>query len=591
MTEKLELIICLVLYFVIGGKILLKAGRNIIHGEIFDENFLMVVATIGAFFVGEYDEAVMVMVLYRIGEFLQNKAIGKSRRQISALMDIRPDFANRITKADNGEESEEKLDPEDLSIGDIIIIRPGERIPVDCEIIEGESRIDAAALTGEAHPVSVSAGAEIYSGSINMDGLLRAKVLKPAEESTACRILELVEEAADNKAQAENFITRFAKIYTPVICGLALLVGVVPPLFVGGWHDWIYKALEFLIISCPCALVISIPLAFFAGIGGASSKGILIKGGNYLEALSKAKIIAMDKTGTITRGVFKVVAVHPSDCDEAKLLELATLAESFSNHPIARSLAEAYGDKPDKSRVSEFREIAGKGVLAKVDGKHVAAGNRKIMEMVGCDYHDCDHIGTRVHVALGGHYMGHVIISDEVKEDSKSAVERLKASGLEVLMLTGDKQDTAEAVANQLGIEEFEAELMPEGKLDIVEKKMETLGKKEKLAVVGDGINDAPVLARADVGIAMGGMGSAAAVEAADIVLMNDRPSDIALAVRHAQRIMKIIYEDIGISLGIKVVVIIAALLGYSPMWLAVFADVGVCMIAILNSMRGLKVK
>lgn len=579
----LKLILWLIVYILIGKDILKEAAENIIHGEIFDENFLMCVASIGAFIVGEYHEAVLVMLLYRIGEWLEDKAVDKSRDSIGDLMNIRPDYANLGDK---------KVDPQDLHVDDIITIKPGERIPVDCIVTEGSSRIDTAALTGEALPVDAVVGSELYSGSINLDGLLMARVLKCAEESTACRILKLVEDAADNKAKAENFITKFAKVYTPIVCALALVCAVVPPLLgLGAWKIWIYRALEFLIISCPCALVISIPLAFFGGIGGASRKGILIKGGNYLEALSKSDTVVFDKTGTLTRGVFKVVAVHPYDCDESKLLELAALAESFSNHPIARSLADAYGKTVDKARVSEFREVAGKGVIAKVDGQHVAAGNRKIMEQVGCDYHDCDHPGTRVHVALGGRYMGHVIISDEIKEDAKEAVANLKSNGITTVMLTGDKEDMASATASELGIENYKSELMPEDKVKCVEELLAKQGEKNKLAFVGDGINDAPVLTRADVGVAMGAMGSAAAVEAADIVLMNDHPSDVALAVRHSKRVMKIIYEDIAMALGFKVAVLIASALGYSPMWLAVFADTGVCMIAILNSMRTLKVK
>ena len=579
----LKLILWLVVYLIIAKDILKEAIENIIHGEFFDENFLMCVASIGAFVVGEYHEAVLVMLLYRIGEYLEDKAVDKSRDSIGDLMNIRPDYANLGDK---------KVDPQDLHVDDIITIKPGERIPVDCIVTDGSSRIDTAALTGEALPVDASVGSELYSGSINLDGLLTAKVIKSADESTASRILKLVEDAADNKAKAENFITKFAKVYTPVVCALALICAVVPPLLgFGAWKEWIYRALEFLIISCPCALVISIPLAFFDGIGGASRKGILIKGGNYLEALSKSETIVFDKTGTLTRGIFKVVAIHPYDCDEAQLLELATLAESFSNHPIARSLADAYGKPVDKARVSEFREVAGKGVIAKIDGKHIAAGNRKIMEQVGCDYHDCDHPGTRVHVALGGRYMGHVIISDEIKEDAKEAIENLKANGIKPVMLTGDKEEMAMATAGELGIEDYRSELMPEDKVNVVEDLMSKQGDKRKLAFVGDGINDAPVLTRADVGLAMGGMGSAAAVEAADIVLMNDHPSDVALAVRHSKRVMKIIYEDIALSLGIKVVVLIASALGYSPMWLAVFADTGVCMIAILNSMRTLKIR
>lgn len=587
MSETAKLIIALVIYLVVGGKIILSAVRNIFRGEIFDENFLMVVASAGSIAIGDYKEAVMVMLLYRIGEWLQTKAVIKSRKSIAALTDIRPDYANI---EENGELK--KVSPESLALDQVIVICPGERIPVDCTVIEGVSRIDTAALSGEALPVDVMPGAELFSGSINLNGMLKARVTKLSSESTATRILELVEDAAENKGKAENFITRFARIYTPVVCACAVLIAVVPSLITGEWNSWIEKGLTFLIISCPCALVISIPLSFFGGIGGASSKGILIKGGNYLENLSKTRAIVFDKTGTLTKGVFKVVAVHPHDISEERLLELAALCESFSNHPIASSLAEAYGKKIDKSRVNNAEEIPGKGISSDVDGVRVICGNRKMMEHFGIDYHDCHIVGTAVHVAVNGTYHGHIIISDKLKDDSKLAVEQLRNEGIgRIVMLSGDKEEMAKDVADQLDIKECKYELMPKDKLDEVEKIMAQLPAKSKLAFVGDGINDAPVLARADVGVAMGGMGSAAAVEAADVVLMNDKPSDVALAIRHSRKVMKIIYEDIVFSLGVKVIVLVFTAFGYSAMWLAEFADIGVCMLAILNSMRTLRVK
>lgn len=582
-----ELIICLVLYFAIGYKIIWKAVRNIAHGEIFDENFLMVVASLGSIFTGEASEAVMVILLYRIGEFFQGKAVAKSRRSISDLMDIRPDFANIEKDGDLIQ-----VDPEDVEIGAVITVKPGERVPLDGEVISGASRLDTAALTGEAAPRAIKEGDEIYSGSINLDGLIKVRVTKSCEESTASRILELVEESAENRGKAEAFITRFAHWYTPIVCGLALLTFVAGGLVTGDWAGWGHRALVFLVISCPCALVISVPLSFFAGIGGASSKGILIKGGNYLEALAKADTVVFDKTGTLTKGVFSVVAIHPEMLSEERLLELTAYAESFSDHPISRSLAEAYGKKIDKSRVSNANEFAGYGITSTVDDLEVSCGNRKFMKKLNKPYHDCEIFGTAVHVVVAGQYVGHIIITDQIKDDAKQAVEQLRRSGIKRLaMLTGDKEEVAAAVAGELKLDEYHSQMLPEDKMNLTKGLMEGCGEGKKLAFVGDGINDAPVLTAADVGIAMGGMGSAAAVEAADIVLMNDRPSDVALAVRVARKTMSIIYQNIAFSLGIKVVVLIASVLGYDKMWLAVFADVGVCLLAIINSMRALRIK
>ena len=589
MNPYVKLGIVLVIYLVLGWKVLLTAGRNILHGDVFDENFLMCVATIGALCVGEYEEAIMVMLLYRIGEYLQDKAVDKSRRAISDLMDIRPDYAN-VQK--DGEWVHE--DPENIAVGTEILVKPGERIPVDGVVTEGASRLDTAALTGESLPVDVSEGSEVHSGTINLDGVLKVRTTVPAEESTAARILDLVENAAASRAKTESFITKFARYYTPIVCGLAVILAVVPPLlFHGVWSDWIHRALAFLVVSCPCALVISIPLGFFGGIGGASSKGILIKGGNYLEALSKADTIGFDKTGTLTKGVFKVITVHPEGISEERLLELATLAESFSNHPIARSLADEYGKHVDKSRVHDAKESLGLGITSVVDGMTVSCGSRKYMETLGLQYEDCRVPGSNVHVAVDGVYAGHIVISDEIKDDAAQAVKELRELGIRrLVMLTGDKEAIAASVASQLpGISEYDSELLPEEKVEITNRLKEEAEEGRKVAFVGDGINDAPVLTVADVGIAMGGMGSAAAVEAADIVLMNDKPTDIPLAVRIARGTMRIVKQNIWFSIGIKVIVLILAAFGFSSMILASFADTGVCLLAILNSMRALRIK
>ena len=592
MNPYLKVAIALVIYVAVGHKILRKAFRNIKNGQIFDENFLMVVATFGSLAMGEYEEAIMVMVLYRIGEYFQDKAVAKSRRSIADLMDIRPDYAN--IEGENGEL--QQVDPEDIEVGTVITIKPGERVPVDGVVVEGESRLDTAALTGESMPRSVEEGDEVFSGTINLNGLLKVKVTKPCSESTATRILELVEEAADNKGKAEKFITRFARYYTPIVCGLALAVALIPSLVTGDWAVWVHRALIFLVVSCPCALVISVPLSFFAGIGGASSKGVLIKGGNYLEALSKADTVVFDKTGTLTKGVFSVVAVHPEGITEEELLELAAIAESFSDHPISKSLADEYKRRTrkrvDKGRVESFEEFAGEGVVTIVDGKKLQCGNRRLMERVGVKWHDCHLHGTTVHIAIDGRYEGHIVIADVEKDDAKDAIKALKNQGVSrTVMLTGDKQDIASDVAADLGLDKYYAEMMPEDKVHKVEELIATKGEGKTVAFVGDGINDAPVLSRSDVGIAMGSMGSAAAVEAADIVLMNDKPSDVALAIRIAKKTMRIIYENIWFSIGIKVLVLILAAFGIANMWLAIFADVGVCMLAILNAMRALRIR
>ena len=592
MNPYLKLAIALVIYVAVGHKILRKAFRNIKNGQVFDENFLMVVATFGALAMGEYLEAISVLVLYRIGEYFQDRAVDKSRQSIAALMDIRPDYAN--IEDESGEL--QQVDPDDLEVGSVITIKPGERVPVDGVVLEGDSRLDTAALTGESLPRHVAEGDEIYSGTINLNGLLKVRVTKPCDESTATRILELVEESTENKGKAEQFITRFARYYTPVVCGLAVLLAVVPGLATGQWATWVHRALIFLVVSCPCALVISVPLSFFAGIGGASSKGILMKGGNYLEALAKADTVVFDKTGTLTKGVFSVVAVHPERMTEEELLDLAAAAESFSDHPISRSLEEEYqartGKTADKARVGQFENFAGEGIIAAVDGRQVACGNARLMTRAGAQHKDCEVQGTMVHVAVDGVYEGHIVIADVVKDDAKQAIGSLQALGVtRTVMLTGDKKEIAQDVAKALGLSEWHAELMPQDKVSRVKDLIASKQKDRTVAFAGDGINDAPVLALADVGIAMGSMGSAAAVEAADIVLMNDKPSDVALAVRIARKTMRIIYENISFSIGIKVLVLILAALGYANMWLAIFADVGVCMLAILNAMRALRIE
>ncbi|SDB05352.1 Cd2+/Zn2+-exporting ATPase [Ruminococcaceae bacterium FB2012] len=569
-------------YAVIGYDVIFKAARNIAHGQVFDENFLMMIATVGAFATGEYTEAAAVMLFYQVGELFQSVAVGKSRKSISALMDIRPDHANI--------EVDGKLietDPEEVSVGDEIIIKPGERIPLDGVVLEGEGSVDTSALTGESLPRTVRAGDDVVSGCIDQTGLLRVRVTKQFGESTVARILDLVENSASKKAKAENFITRFARVYTPAVCFAALALAVIPPIFVGGWLTWLHRALIFLVISCPCALVISVPLSFFGGIGGAGRQGILVKGGSYLEVLSRTGTVVFDKTGTLTRGVFNVTAVHPKEISEATLIRLAAYAESYSTHPIANSILDALNQEPDRTRISSCEELSGRGVKAVIDGEEVCVGNDKLMEQIGVKWHPCHHVGTTVHVAVNGRYAGHIVISDELKDTSKEAIEHLRAQGVSrTVMLTGDSKAVGEDTAKRLGMDEVYSELLPAGKVEKVEELLERKDPKSALVFVGDGINDAPVLSRADIGIAMGAMGSDAAIEAADIVLMDDDPAKIALALSISRRTLRIVRENIVFALGVKAAVLILGAFGLASMWAAVFADVGVSVIAILNAMR-----
>lgn len=575
-------------YGVIGWDVLWRAVRNILRGQVFDENFLMAIATIGAFCIGDYPEGVVVMLFYQVGEWFQSYAVGRSRKSITELMDIRPDYANIET-----EQGIKKVDPEEVCVGDTIIIKSGERIPLDGTILEGASLVNTSALTGESLPREVFAGDDVISGCINMSGLLKVKVSRVFGESTVSKILDLVENSSSKKAKAEHFITRFARYYTPVVVIGALLLAVIPPLLFGGsWAEWIQRALIFLVISCPCALVISIPLGFFGGIGGASKCGILVKGSNYLEALAQTSVVVFDKTGTLTQGTFEVTAVHPSEIPEQKLLEIAALAESYSDHPISRSLKSAYQGEIDSSRVSQVREISGQGVFVMLDGKEVGAGNGKLMEQADVKWHECHLAGTVVHVAVDGEYAGHIVISDQIKEDAPAAVAALKKQGVrKTVMLTGDAKAVGEAVAEELGLDEVYTELLPADKVGQVEKLLEQEAGAGKLAFVGDGINDAPVLSRADIGIAMGGLGSDAAIEAADIVLMDDQPSKIAAAIQISRRTLKIVKQNIVFALGIKLLVLALGAFGMANMWEAVFADVGVSVIAILNASRALRVK
>lgn len=585
-ADILSAIIFLGAYLIIGWSVLYKAFRNILNGQIFDENFLMTVATIGAIALGDYKEAVAVMLFYQIGELFQDYAVGKSRESIAAMMDLRPDIANVI----RGENIEE-VDPEEVEVGEIILVKPGERVPLDGVVIEGESRLDTVALTGESVPQSIGVDDEIYSGSVNLNGLLKIRVTKPFGESTVARILELVENASDKKSRSENFITKFAAVYTPVVVISAVLLAIVPPLFFHGeWSVWINRALIFLVVSCPCALVISIPLSFFGGIGGASRKGILIKGSNYLETLANVKTMVFDKTGTLTNGTFTVTAVHPDLIPEAELLEFAAHAEGFSTHPIAQSIKKAYAKDINLARVTANEELSGEGIISIVDGKQVLAGNGKLMATHMINSHECHLNGTVIHVAIDGLYAGHIVISDTIKHDSADAIRGLKANGIRrTVMLTGDKKAVAQDVASQLSIDECYPELLPQNKVEIVEKLLSECKESDKLAFAGDGINDAPVLTRADVGIAMGAMGSDAAIEAADIVLMNDKPSDIVKAISIARKTLRIVHENIIIAIGIKLLVLVLAAFGHATMWMAVFADVGVAFLAILNAMRCLR--
>ena len=580
-------------YLVIGYDILKKAFKGILNKQVFDENFLMAVATVGAILLGDYSEGVAVMLFYQIGELFQSYAVGKSRRNISELMDIRPDYAN-IEK----DGTLEQVDPDEVEIGTIIVVQPGEKVPIDGVITEGTSTLNTSALTGESLPRDAKAGDEVISGCINMTGLLKIRTTKEFGESTVSKILELVENSSSRKSKSENFISKFAKYYTPAVCYGAIALALIPPivLLIMGkpamWGDWIYRALTFLVISCPCALVISIPLSFFAGIGGASNQGILVKGSNYLETLAQTKYVVFDKTGTMTQGVFEVSGIHHNEMSDEKLLEYAALAECSSSHPISKSLQKAYGKPVDRNRVADIEEISGNGVIAKVDSVSVAAGNAKLMKKLGVAYQECHHVGTVVHMAVDGRYAGHILISDIIKPHAKEAITELKKAGISrTVMLTGDSRRVADQVASELGIDEVYSELLPADKVTKVEELLDKKTAKEKLAFVGDGINDAPVLSRADIGIAMGALGSDAAIEAADIVLMDDDPLKISKAIKIARKCIRIVYENIYFAIGIKVICLILGAIGIANMWMAIFADVGVMIIAVLNAIRALFVK
>ena len=589
----LRFVLFMIPYLVIGYDILKKAFKGILNKQVFDENFLMAVATVGAILLGDYSEGVAVMLFYQIGELFQSYAVGKSRRNISELMDIRPDYAN-IEK----DGTLEQVDPDEVEIGTIIVVQPGEKVPIDGVITEGTSTLNTSALTGESLPRDAKAGDEVISGCINMTGLLKIRTTKEFGESTVSKILELVENSSSRKSKSENFISKFAKYYTPAVCYGALALAFIPPivLLIMGkpamWGDWIYRALTFLVISCPCALVISIPLSFFAGIGGASNQGILVKGSNYLETLAQTKYVVFDKTGTMTQGVFEVSGIHHNEMPDEKLLEYAALAECSSSHPISKSLQKAYGKPIDRNRVTDIEEISGNGVIAKVDGISVAAGNTKLMNRLGIAYQDCHHVGTVVHMAIDGKYAGHILISDIIKPHAKEAIAELKKAGIsKTVMLTGDSKRVADQVAEELGIQEVYSELLPADKVSRVEELLNQKSEKDKLAFVGDGINDAPVLSRADIGIAMGALGSDAAIEAADIVLMDDDPLKISKAIKIARKCIRIVYENIYFAIGIKVLCLILGALGIANIWMAIFADVGVMIIAVLNAIRTLFVK
>lgn len=574
-------------YVLVGGKVVLSAIRNIFRGQVFDENFLMTVATLGAFAIGNHPEGVAVMIFYEIGELFQSYAVNRSRKSISSLMDIRADYANLIIDG-----KEKKVDPSEIKIDDIIVIKPGERVPLDGVVIEGNSSLDTSALTGESLPRNIELNDEILAGVINLTGVIRVKVTKEFGESTVSRILELVQNASSKKAQTEKFITKFARYYTPVVVLSAVALAIIPPLVVEGalFSDWVYRALIFLVVSCPCALVVSIPLGLFAGIGGASKNGVLIKGGNYLEALKDVETVVFDKTGTLTKGVFKVVKINTNNIEESELLRIAATGESFSNHPIAQSILKAYGKEVDKSIISNYEEISGNGIKVNIDNKEVLLGNYKLMNSNGIKYTNSEEIGTVVHVVVDGEYKGNIVIADEVKEDSKEAIEMLKKIGVKkCVMLTGDNKKVAEKIAEELGLDEVYAELLPTDKVAMVEKLLKEKSEKGKLAFVGDGINDAPVLARADVGVAMGGIGSDAAIEAADVVLMRDNPSSLVDAIEIGRKTNRILWQNIIFSLGVKIAVLIPAAIGIANMWEGVFADVGVTLIAVLNSMRALR--
>ena len=588
-----RLILYLIPYLVIGYDILLKAWKGICNRQVFDENFLMAVATVGAMILGDYKEGTAVMLFYQIGELFQSYAVGKSRRNISQLMDIRPDYANI-----EGEHGLERVDPDEVEVGTIIVVQPGEKVPIDGVVTEGKAALNTSALTGESLPRDVKPGDDIISGCINMNGVLKIRTTREFGESTVSKILDLVENSSSKKSQSERFISRFAHYYTPAVCYSALALAVLPPLVLlllgraPEWGQWVYRALTFLVISCPCALVISIPLSFFAGIGGASHAGVLVKGSNYLETLAQTRYVVFDKTGTLTRGVFEVAGVHHNQMEDEKLLEYAALAESFSTHPSSRSLKEAYGKPLGESRVTDVEEISGNGVTAKVDGVPVAVGNEKLMRKLDVEAIPCHHVGTIVHVAIDGAYAGHILISDVVKPTSAQAIRELRKAGVrKTVMLTGDAEQVARQVARELGVDEVHSELLPADKVDRIEALLDRKSAKEKLAFVGDGINDAPVLSRADIGIAMGALGSDAAIEAADVVLMDDDPMKIVTAIRIARKCMRIVYENIYFAIGIKLVCLALGALGVANMWVAIFADVGVMVLAVLNAIRALIVK
>ena len=581
-------ILYVISYVIVGLEIVLKAIRNIFRGKIFDENFLMTVATIGAFGIGEFPEAVAVMLFYQVGELFQSFAVDKSRKSISNLMDIRPDYANLQT-GDNVE----KVDPDEVNIGNIIIVKPGEKIPLDGVVIEGDSMIDTMALTGESVPRAVRSGNEVLSGCINKNGLLKIEVTKEYDESTVSKILDLVENASNKKSKSENFISKFAKYYTPIVVVIAVLLAIVPPFILvdSSFSEWIYRALSFLVVSCPCALVISIPLSFFGGIGGASKMGILIKGSNYLEALASTSTVVLDKTGTLTEGVFEVQKIYPVSISEEELLMFAAYAENFSTHPIAQSIKNAYGKEIENSLISNTEELTGRGIFSIISEKEVLIGNEKLMQERNINFEKCNDIGTVVYVAINNNYVGYILISDKIKEDSKKAITNLKQNGIKTIMLTGDKKNVGEDVARKIGLDEVYTELLPDGKVSIVEEFIQNKNSKEKIVFVGDGINDAPVLALADIGMAMGGLGSDAAIEAADIVIMTDEPSKVYEAIKLSKRTIRIVKENIVFAIAVKISVLILSALGISTMWEAVFADVGVSIIAIINALRVLKIK
>lgn len=588
-NEWLQIALFIISYIIVGGDVVKRAVKNIFKGQVFNENFLMSIATIGAFFIGEYPEGVAVMLFYQVGELFQSYAVGKSRKSIASLMDIRPDYAN-VKKGDELV----KVDPDEVQIGDIIVIKAGEKIPLDGKVIEGSSMIDTSALTGESVPREVEVGSDILSGCININGVITAEVTKEFGESTVSKILDLVENASSKKSNSEQFITKFARYYTPVVVIIAVFLAIIPPLVIDGatFSDWIYRALAFLVVSCPCALVISIPLSFFGGIGGASKKGVLVKGSNYLEALAETEIVVFDKTGTLTKGVFNVQEIHPEGVSKEELLELTAHAESYSNHPISLSLKRAYSKEIDNGRISDVEEISGHGVIATVDGKKVMAGNIKLMKMMDIPYFKGELIGTIVHVAVNNKYIGYIVIADEVKEDSAQAIKELKAANIkQTVMLTGDNKSIGSKVAKELGLDKVYAELLPADKVEKLEELFSKKSKKGKLAFVGDGINDAPVLARADIGIAMGGLGSDAAIEAADVVIMTDEPSKITTTMKISKKTLKIAHQNIVFAIGIKIIVLILSAFGITTMWVAIFADVGVTIIAVLNAFRALNVK